>query len=118
MSTIPRSFSHIGLSVPDLDKAVDFYRDVLGFYVIMPPMKIVADESDIGVMCNDVFGEGWGEFRTAINSNTTWEVMVIILLLNGLPTRCSSPHWAPWPSRTSKNLRCLTPTACSIRFRR
>jgi lactoylglutathione lyase family protein len=65
MSTTPRSFSHIGLSVPDLDKAVTFYRDVLGFYVIMPPTKIVADQSDIGVMCNDVFGDGWGEFRIA-----------------------------------------------------
>lgn len=65
MSPTPRSFSHIGLSVPDLDKAIEFYRDVLGFYVIMEPTRIVADESDIGIMCNDVFGDGWGEFRIA-----------------------------------------------------
>lgn len=63
--TSPRSFSHIGLSVPDLDKAVAFYRDVLGFYVIMPPTLIEQDETDIGVMCNDVFGPGWGKFRIA-----------------------------------------------------
>lgn len=61
----PRSFSHIGLSVPDLDKAVEFYRDVLGFYVIMPPTTITDDDSDIGVMCNDVFGKEWGQFRIA-----------------------------------------------------
>ncbi|WP_339848592.1 lactoylglutathione lyase family protein [uncultured Nisaea sp.] len=63
--TTPRTFSHIGLSVPDLDRAVEFYRDVLGFYVIMPPTLITDDDTDIGVMCNDVFGEGWGRFRIA-----------------------------------------------------
>lgn len=63
--TTPRSFSHIGLSVPDLDAAVAFYRDVLGFYVIMEPTAIAQDDSDIGVMCDDVFGPGWGKFRIA-----------------------------------------------------
>ncbi len=63
--TTPRSFSHIGLSVPDLDAAVAFYRDVLGFYVIMEPTEIAQDDSDIGVMCDDVFGPGWGKFRIA-----------------------------------------------------
>lgn len=63
--TPPRSFSHIGLSVPDLDAAIAFYRDVLGFYVIMEPTEIAEDETDIGVMCNDVFGPNWGKFRIA-----------------------------------------------------
>lgn len=31
--TTPRTFSHIGLSVPDLDAAVQFYSDVLGLYL-------------------------------------------------------------------------------------
>lgn len=61
----PRTFSHIGLSVPDLDAAVAFYRDVMGFYVIMGPTQIEEDETDIGVMCNDVFGAGWNKFRIA-----------------------------------------------------
>ena len=63
--TTPRTFSHIGLSVPDLDAAVAFYRDVMGFYVIMEPTEITQDDSAIGVMCNDVFGPGWGRFRIA-----------------------------------------------------
>ena len=65
MTPTPRTFSHIGLSVPDLDKAVAFYRDILGFYVIMEPTQITEDESDIGQMCSDVFGEGWGKIRIA-----------------------------------------------------
>lgn len=63
--TYPRTFSHIGLSVTDLDKAVDFYTKALGFYVIMPPTTIKHDDSAIGQMCDDVFGQGWGSFRIA-----------------------------------------------------
>ncbi len=61
----PRTFSHIGLSVPDLEKAVKFYTEVFGWYLIMGPTEIVADDSAIGVMCTDVFGEGWKKFRIA-----------------------------------------------------
>jgi len=60
-----RAFSHVGLTVPDLDKAVDFYTKVFGWYVIMKPTEVVEDDSAIGVMCKDVFGEGFGRFRIA-----------------------------------------------------
>lgn len=63
--TSPVSFSHIGITVPDLDRAVEFYTKALGLYLIMPPTMIKHDESAIGVMCDDVFGEGWGSFRIA-----------------------------------------------------
>ncbi|MCJ2183317.1 lactoylglutathione lyase family protein [Novosphingobium sp. 1949] len=65
MPPYPRSFSHIGLSVTDLDEAVKFYTEVMGWYLIMPPTTIEEDESAIGVMCTDVFGTGWGSFRIA-----------------------------------------------------
>lgn len=64
--TYPRAFSHIGITVPDLDKAVQFYRDVMGWYVIMEPTEIIEEnETAIGQMCIDVFGEGWKTFRIA-----------------------------------------------------
>ncbi len=50
-----RTFSHIGISVTDLDQAVGFYTKTLGWYVIMPPSEVVSDDSAIGVMYNDVF---------------------------------------------------------------
>ncbi|WP_200262261.1 lactoylglutathione lyase family protein [Streptomyces sp. HSG2] len=64
-SVYPRTFSHIGISVPDLERAVSFYTEVLGWYVIMPPTLVEEDDSPIGVMCTDVFGAGWGSFRIA-----------------------------------------------------
>jgi catechol 2,3-dioxygenase-like lactoylglutathione lyase family enzyme len=39
----PRTFSHIGISVPDLDAAVKFYTEVLGWYLIMEPTDITED---------------------------------------------------------------------------
>jgi lactoylglutathione lyase family protein len=62
----PRSFSHIGLSVPDLDKAVEFYTKVFGWYLIMPPTEIIEEpDTAIGIMCQDVFGAGYKKFRIA-----------------------------------------------------
>lgn len=65
MTTTPRSFSHIGLSVPDVDAATTFYSEVMGFYVIMAPADVTEDGSAIGQMCTDVFGPGWGSLRIA-----------------------------------------------------
>lgn len=61
----PRTFSHIGISVPDLNKAVKFYTEVLGCYTIMEPTDVKEDDSPIGLMCTDVFGPGWDRFRIA-----------------------------------------------------
>lgn len=61
----PRNFSHIGISVPDLEAAVKFYTEVLGWYQIMAPTEITEDDSAIGEMCTDVFGAGWQSFRIA-----------------------------------------------------
>ncbi|MFT5875227.1 MAG: lactoylglutathione lyase family protein [Clostridium sp.] len=64
--TYPRAFSHIGLSVPDLEGAVKFYKDVMGWYVVMEPSEVIEEnESPIGIMCQDVFGEGWKNFKIA-----------------------------------------------------
>ena len=61
----PRTFSHIGISVPGLEKAVAFYTQVLGWYLIMEPTLIEEDDSAIGEMCTDVFGAGWEKFKIA-----------------------------------------------------
>ncbi|MEO1128088.1 MAG: VOC family protein [Planctomycetota bacterium] len=63
--TPPVTFSHVGITVPDLDRAVAFYRDALGLYLIMGPVEVTSDDSAIGQMCDDVFGEGWRRFRIA-----------------------------------------------------
>ena len=62
----PRSFSHIGITVPDINQAVNFYHNVMGWYIIMPPSTVRKEtETAIGQMCIDVFGENWEEFEIA-----------------------------------------------------
>lgn len=64
--TYPRAFSHIGLSVPKLEKAVEFYKEAMGWYVVMEPSVVTEEkETAIGIMCLDVFGEGWETFKIA-----------------------------------------------------
>lgn len=62
----PRSFSHIGLSVPDINKAVDFYQEVMGWYLVMKPSNVKEEvDTAIGIMCQDVFGAGYEDFNIA-----------------------------------------------------
>jgi catechol 2,3-dioxygenase-like lactoylglutathione lyase family enzyme len=61
----PKSFTRIGLWVPDLDAAVQFYSEVLGFFTIMGPTLIEEDGSEMGRMCTDVFGPGWRSLSIA-----------------------------------------------------
>ena len=62
----PRSFSHIGITVPDIAKAVNFYEEVMGWYIIMPPSTVKKEnETAIGQMCIDVFGTDWETFEIA-----------------------------------------------------
>lgn len=62
----PRSFSHIGISVPDINKALEFYKEVMAWYVIMKPSTIVKEsKTAIGQMCIDVFGDDWESFEIA-----------------------------------------------------
>ncbi|MGL4623822.1 MAG: VOC family protein [Culicoidibacterales bacterium] len=62
----PRAFSHIGLSVPNIHEAVKFYTEVMGWYVVMGPTTVAEEtETAIGIMCEDVFGAGYGGFDIA-----------------------------------------------------
>ena len=65
MPASPRAFSHVGLSVPDLEAAVEFYTGVLGFQLIVEPAEVVENDSDGGRMATDVFGPGWARLRVA-----------------------------------------------------
>lgn len=66
MNNYPRAFSHIGLSVPNLEKAVKFYKEVMGWYIVMEPSTVQEENNTaIGIMCTDVFGSGYESFKIA-----------------------------------------------------
>ena len=48
----PKSFSHIGVTVPEIHKAVEFYQSIMGWYVIMQPATVKKEnDTAIGKMC-------------------------------------------------------------------
>ncbi len=84
----PRAFSHIGITVPDLEKAIDFYTSVMGWYLLMGPVSVNEEnETAIGKMCIDVFGTGWETFRIAHLSTSD----KIGIELFEFPTKPSKP---------------------------
>jgi|GEM_PF-6431468 len=41
----PKSFSHVGITLPDIKKAVRFYKEVMGWYTIMQPSTVKREEN-------------------------------------------------------------------------
>ena len=61
----PRAFSHVGITVTDLDRAVEWYRSVLGCTLLMGPLEIDAGDTPIGRLCTDIFGDRFQKMRLA-----------------------------------------------------
>jgi catechol 2,3-dioxygenase-like lactoylglutathione lyase family enzyme len=60
-----RALGHVGVSVPDLDRAIEWYGDVLGFDLLVGPEEIDADDGHPGLAAKDVFGAAFQRVRMA-----------------------------------------------------
>jgi catechol 2,3-dioxygenase-like lactoylglutathione lyase family enzyme len=61
----PRPIAHVGMTVTDLDRAVEWYCDVLGFEPIGTPVEVTTGDGHGGAVAADVFGPGCRRFRLA-----------------------------------------------------
>ena len=52
----PGIVTHVGVTVTDIQKAIDWYDDVLGFPLLFGPVELTADESHFGMIVRDIFG--------------------------------------------------------------
>ena len=59
------AITHVGLSLPDLDQAVAWYSDVLGFEPLGAPTTVRAHKGHAGTVAADVLGADFGSFRQA-----------------------------------------------------
>jgi catechol 2,3-dioxygenase-like lactoylglutathione lyase family enzyme len=61
-----RPVAHVGISVPDLEAAVDWYCKVFGLEQIIPSGEVdAAAGTPIEDLCADIFGEGFGRMKLA-----------------------------------------------------
>jgi catechol 2,3-dioxygenase-like lactoylglutathione lyase family enzyme len=52
----PRIINHVAISVPDLEAAINWYTEVLGFTVVKQAAEFVADDSLKGRAVKDIHG--------------------------------------------------------------
>ncbi|MDT0293730.1 VOC family protein [Mesonia ostreae] len=62
----PVNFSHVGISVPDIEKAMQFYIKALGFYHIAGPIEVNENEDNhLSFISKKIYGQGWKKFKFA-----------------------------------------------------
>ena len=54
------TLNHVGVSVPDIHAAIEWYRRVLGFVTIADPVEVRRDGSHFGNLAGDICGPGFG----------------------------------------------------------
>jgi catechol 2,3-dioxygenase-like lactoylglutathione lyase family enzyme len=62
-SNVIKAVNHIGVSVPDLDKAIKWYHDVLGFNPITEQIEGTSANSHLGRVLTDIFGADFGKLK-------------------------------------------------------
>ena len=62
----PVCFSHVGMTVPNLAQALDFYLTVMGWYHIAGPITVIESEDNpLSQISKGIYGTGWKKFRFA-----------------------------------------------------
>lgn len=65
MAAFPGAFSHVGVTVPDLPAAIEWYQQVLNLYLLKGPIEIVEDDSPLGLATAGIYGAGFRRFQFA-----------------------------------------------------
>ena len=63
--TTPRALGHLGISAPDVEAAVRWYAEVLGWVHIQGPETVRAGEGHGGTATADIMGPRFGAVRIA-----------------------------------------------------
>ncbi|MBF0547530.1 MAG: VOC family protein [Candidatus Riflebacteria bacterium] len=59
------SFSHVALAVKDLNEAIEWYKNVLGFKLAQEPVEIDTETSPLGEVACNLFGKNMKKLRIA-----------------------------------------------------
>jgi catechol 2,3-dioxygenase-like lactoylglutathione lyase family enzyme len=52
-----RGFAHVGITVPDIEAALDWYQDVLGFDRLTGPLDVERNEGHLGDVADELYRE-------------------------------------------------------------
>jgi catechol 2,3-dioxygenase-like lactoylglutathione lyase family enzyme len=57
--------NHVGVSVPDIEAAIAWYRQLFGFTVIAEPAEVVPDGSHFAQLAGNICGQRFGGMKIA-----------------------------------------------------
>ena len=104
----PRPISHVGVSVPDLDRAIEWYGAVLGFRVVTPPAEMHTTDPQLGAALADMMGSRTRRFRMAHVISGNGVGLQLFEYLDP-PARPAADPDAYWPARGSSQPTVRTP---------
>jgi catechol 2,3-dioxygenase-like lactoylglutathione lyase family enzyme len=61
----PRTINHVAVSVSNLEDAIKWYQDILGFSVIRQPIEFIIDDTLTGLAVKDIHGSKLKKMRVA-----------------------------------------------------
>jgi len=64
------SINHIAISVPNLEKGINWYQEVMGFIVIRGPTELTSSDIQVGKALQNIFGSGFKRLRIAWMSSS------------------------------------------------
>jgi catechol 2,3-dioxygenase-like lactoylglutathione lyase family enzyme len=96
---MPAGVVHVGVTVPDIDRAVAWYEQVLGFDVLIPPTTIAANDGEAGVQAREVFGSRFASMRQAqlVGANGVGLELFEFAEPATEPQRAPFEYWRPGP---------------------
>ncbi|HYA82518.1 MAG TPA: VOC family protein [Candidatus Bathyarchaeia archaeon] len=62
-SVYPKIINHVAVSVPNMDLAVNWYKEVFGFTVVREPIEFVPDDTLKGMAVKDIHGPSLKKVR-------------------------------------------------------
>lgn len=65
MSSSTTCFNHVGVSTSDLERSINFYKEVFGAKVLIPPTDLVEGSPEATRRRKNIFGDHWGGMRIA-----------------------------------------------------
>lgn len=57
------SINHIAISVPDLEKGLKWYQEVMGFTIVRGPVELTSDNIQVGKALKNIFGSKFKKLR-------------------------------------------------------
>ncbi|NGO46398.1 VOC family protein [Streptomyces ureilyticus] len=65
MTRQPSVFSHVGTTVTDLSRAIEWYQEVLGLYLLRGPLEVIEDGTPLADAAAQIYGVGFQRFQFA-----------------------------------------------------